>query len=952
MTPERAQQIRDLFDAVHDASPDQRSALLSQADPEIRREVESLLSARGGEMFERPAIKDTPYPLEDLTLTQTPTGAQIGPYRIEGKLGEGGMGEVFRAMDTRLHRAVALKIAHAQFDSRFEREARTIASLNHPNICTLYDVGPHYLVMELVEGETLAARLKRGPLDLESARRYGLQIAAALVEAHSKGIVHRDLKPGNIMIGKSGVKVLDFGLAKSAEDETQTPSRMIIGTPAYMSPEQREGKPADARSDIYSFGCVLYEISTGARPGPQRKRLASPRLEMIVGRCLEDNPLNRWQSVTEIERELEAVSSPSGRWKYVASIAISLAALVSAAYFYSSFRTAPNLTDKDTIVLAEFENRTHEDVFDETLRQGLAVQLEQSPYLSLISDERIQNVLGLMEQKPDVRLTAQLAREVCERAGSTVVLDGSIAKLGAQYVLGLRARNCHTGEMIGQQQAQAAGKEDVLRALGQIANALRSRIGESLLSLQKYSTPLEQASTQSLEALKAYSMARRVAYSRGKAAAIPVMKHAIELDPNFAIAHAQLALWSEGSPLAMASAKEAYRLRDRATERERLFIMVNYDMLVTGNVVNAYETCHLWTQTYPRDKEPHGILSSLVSQMLGKYEESIGESNKAIAVDPDFPPGYVDLAWSNLFLNRIGEAEKALQLADQRKLEFEDFFVLHYYIAFLKGDRAAMDRAAASGQGKDGVADWLLTAQSAVEAYYGHLQQARATTRRAVELARQGDQKDKVAIYEAGAAVREAFYGNGPEAIQRATASLAISRSRDPEYGAAFALGLAKESNRVRVLADDLEKRFPEDTLVRFTYVPVLRAVIALNAGQPQQAIDLLQASLPYDFGWPGTAFGFFGLVYPAYVRGEALQSMSKNREAAAEFQKILDHPGLVFADIVSPMARLQKARTLALSGSKSDANRAYQDLLKLWKNADSDIPAVKQAGAEYGRLQ
>ena len=349
----------------------------------MRRELESLFAQRTGDEFlERPAVQNAPELLEDATVTVAAAGACLGPYRIESKLGEGGMGEVFRAVDTRLGRAVAIKTTREQFSARFEREARAISALNHPNICTLHDVGPNYLVMELVEGETLAARLKNGPLPVQTALLYGSQIAAALVEAHGKGIVHRDLKPGNIMIGKSGIKVLDFGLARMGQDETVTASHMIVGTPAYMAPEQREGKPADARSDIYAFGCVLYEMLTGARVGPQRKRIRPRRLERIVNRCLEEDPGRRWQSAAELQQELAAVS-PVRRWAYMAAGAAAILALAAATGYFFLHRP-PKLTAKDTVVLADFENKTGDPVFDQTLRQGLAVQLEQSPFLTLV----------------------------------------------------------------------------------------------------------------------------------------------------------------------------------------------------------------------------------------------------------------------------------------------------------------------------------------------------------------------------------------------------------------------------------------------------------------------------------------------------------------------------------------------------------------------------------------
>src|SRR5450432_4143269 len=538
MTPERFQQIEELYHAARQGTAEERAALLARTDPELRREIESLLTQRsGGEFLDRPAIQNAPELLPDLlrdsTVTNLAAGACLGPYRIESKLGEGGMGEVFRAADTRLGRAVAVKVTHERFSARFEREGRAISSLNHPNICTLYDVGPNYFVMELVEGETIAARLKSGPLPVKTALHYASQIVAAVAEAHGKGIVHRDLKPANIMIAKSGIKVLDFGLAKSGQDETVTASRMVMGTPAYMAPEQREGKPADARSDIYSFGRVLHEMLTGVRPASQRKRIPSRRLEKIVTQCLEEDPGRRWQSAAVLERELAKVTA-TNPWKWVSAAAAALA-LFAAAYLY--LHRAPRLTDKDTIVLADFENKTGDPVFDGTLRQGVAIQLEQSPFLSLVSDERIHRTLRLMSQPANSRLTPELAKEICERTASAAVLEGSIDHLGSQYVLGLRARNCHNGDVLDQEQVQAARKEDVLNALSQMASKFRTRVGESLATIEKHSTPLEQATTPSLEALKAYSAGWHANMASGPASAMPHLQRAIAIDPQFALAH-------------------------------------------------------------------------------------------------------------------------------------------------------------------------------------------------------------------------------------------------------------------------------------------------------------------------------------------------------------------------------------------------------------------------------
>ena len=569
MTPERFHELEELYYRARRGTAEERAALLAQTDPELRSDVESLLSPQiDGEFLDRPAIQNAPELLQDATFDGLPAGACLGPYRIESKLGEGGMGEVFRAVDTRLGRAVAIKIAHERFSSLFEREGRAISSLNHPNICTVYDVGPNYLVMELVEGETIAARLRSGPLPLKTARLYASQIAAALAEAHDKGVIHCDLKPGNIMSAKSGVKVLDFGLAKSGTDETATAGKLTMGTPAYMAPEQRAGQPANARTDIYSFGCVLYEMLTGGRVEALRKRIRSRRLEKVVNRCLEENPGRRWQSAAELERELDNFPAGTGRWK-IAFAAAAVLTLFAAAYPY--FHRAPKLTGKDTIVLADFENKTGDAVFEDTLRQGLFVELQQSPFLSLISDRKVQQTLALMGQPKEARLTPEAAEQVCERTAGAAVLEGSIARVGSQYVLGLRAKDCNTGNILDQEQAVAAKREDVLNSVSEMSRKFRTRVGESLAMVEKHSTPLAEATTASFEALKAYSTGMKFVLSAGNfAPALPFFRRAVEIDPTFAMAHAQLGFaysTSGESVLGVESTRKAWLLRDRSAIR-------------------------------------------------------------------------------------------------------------------------------------------------------------------------------------------------------------------------------------------------------------------------------------------------------------------------------------------------------------------------------------------------
>ncbi len=660
--------------------------------------------------------------------------------------------------------------------------------------------------------------------------------------------------------------------------------------------------------------------------------------------------------------DLPAATMPRGKTgtrqeKRLAVAAVAVLALAALAYFY--LRGAPKLTDKDTIVLADFSNTTGDSVFDGTLRQGLAVQLEQSPFLSLISEERIQQVLRLMGKPADARLTPEIAREICERTASAAVLDGSIASLGSQYVLGLRAQDCRTGDVLAEEQVQAAKKEDVLIALGQMASKFRTRVGESLTTVKKYDVPLAEATTSSLEALKAYSAGWQVVSSTGSAAAVPFFSRAIEIDPDFASAYAALGrMYGDigESVLSAQNTDKAYQLRDHASDQERFFISLTYELQVTGDLEKAQQICDLWVRAYPRASLPHGLLAGGVYPSLGKRQESVEEAKIAIGIDPDFSIGYSLLAGSYLALERTAEAEKTLQRASERKLDIPDFYVQRYVIAFLKDDEPGMEREAALSREKPGVDDWMSNAEAFVSAYSGHLEEARKMSRRAADLARKAERRDTEALYEADAAMREALFGNALAARQRAGHAVELSKGRDVEYGSAIALALSGDASRSQGLTEDLSRRFPEDTIVRFTYVPTIRALVASNHSQPSKAIELLQTATSYEGGTPIEGGSEFllgtGNLYPAYVRGLAYLASNQGAEAAAEFQKILDHRGIVISDPIGALAHLQLGRSYALSGDKAKAKSAYQDFLTLWKDADPDIPILKQAKAEYMKLK
>ena len=974
---------------------------------------------RAGSFLETPAIEEAAQVLAQQQKNDnegnpdsSPIGRTISHYRVIGKLGAGGMGVVYEAEDIRLNRRVALKflpenLAHdSKALQRFKREAYAASSLNHASICTIYEVEEHdgqpVIVMELLEGESLKERIRNGPVSIDELLDLGIQTSDALAAAHAKGIIHRDIKPANIFVASSErVKILDFGLAKAVpghrpeiepDEESLTADGVVPGTTAYMSPEQVRGEEIDARSDLFSLGVVLYEAATGQRPFVGKNRVlimnailneqpAAPShvnrelpagVDAIIVKALAKDREQRYQQASEIRADLRALKretdSPrvttsakpasaivsAKRWKAIVPAAGAVLVLSAGIYFY--FHRTPKLTNKDTIILADFTNTTGDPVFDGTLRQGMAVQLEQSPFLSLVSEERIQQTLRLMGQATDSRLTPEIAREVCERTASAAVLDGSIANLGSQYVLGLRAKNCRTGDILDEEQVEVARKEDVLNALTQTARKFRTRVGESLATVEKHDTPLAEATTPSLEALKAYSMGWKVAATQGGDAAVPFFKHAVEIDPKFAIAYASLGL-TYGSmgetELGTENTRKAYELRDRASDNEKFFITAYYDGRATGNQKKAQQTCEAWAQAYPREWKPHSFLAGFIYPVLGEHEKAADEAQKAIELAPDFGVGYALLGSNSLSLGRLGAAEDAVRRASERKIEIPLLALVRYDIAFLKGDIGGMQREVDAARGKSGTEELISDHQAFALAYNGHLQEATKMLRRASDLAQQSAHREKAAVFETRAALWEAFYGNAPAAKPAAMAALALAQNREVQYGAALAFAMAGDSSQAQTLTDDLENSFPEDTSVKFNYLPTVRAFLAMNHGHPAKAIELLQVAVPYELGQPRSAqTGFFGALYPIYARGQAYLAERQGAEAAREFQKILDHPGIMVGDPIGVLAHLQLGRAYAMRGDTAKAKAAYQDFLTLWKDADVDIPVLKEAKAEYAKLQ
>lgn len=647
--------------------------------------------------------------------------------------------------------------------------------------------------------------------------------------------------------------------------------------------------------------------------------------------------------------QIELNQTSSWQWPLAATVVLLVIAAGSVAFFFLHRR--PALTEKDTVVLADFANSTGDPVFDGTLRQGLAVELEQSPFLTLISDQRIEQTLRLMNQPPDARLTPQIAHDLCPRTQSAVYLTGSIASLGNQYVLGLKAVSCATGDVLAQEQESASGKEKILAALDTAASKLREKLGESLKTVEKFNTPLEQATTPSLEALQAYMLGRRTQLEKDQfAAAAPFYQRAIKFDPNFGLAYAALGSvhWNVGETvLGEQSARKAYELRSQVSEPEKFYIESTYYHYVTGDLENARQIYDIWTQTYPRSSSARIRLWQLYFQE-GKYETALPNMREAIQLDPwKSGLGFTDLVVNLICLNRLQEARTTAQQAISNRLDSADLHLKLYELAFLANDAAEMARQTELVAGNGDAEAKLIELQAETAGYFGRLKESRNLSRRAVEAATRAEENESAAGFEANASLWEALFGKSVAEGSQAKPADGAPMGRGPLYAIALSSALAGDSSRAQVLADNLASRYPNDTLVQSNYLPAIRAQIALNHHDPSKAIDLLQTAGPYEL-----SHNWSGFLAPIHVRGQAYLLAHQGAEAAAEFQKILDHRGVVANSPSGALAHLQLGRAYALSGDKNKARAAYQDFLTLWQDADPDIPVLQQAKAEYAKLK
>ena len=942
-------------------------------------------------------------------------GQTVLHYRILQQLGGGGMGVVYEAEDLNLGRHVALKFLPSELErdpqalERFQREARSASALNHPNICTIYEIGQeggiHFIAMELLEGETLKARMAKQPaLALDQVLALAHDIADALDAAHAKGIVHRDIKPANIFINqRNQAKILDFGLAKLAArtavgvaqtetlgsspiDLTLTHPGSAVGTVAYMSPEQARGKELDARTDLFSFGTVLYEVATGSLPFrgdttavvfdailnrtpplPTRVNPDLPsKLEEIISKLLEKNPDLRYQSAAEVRADLKRLQrdtssaqiplplaawgerktrprvATDSHWLRYAGIAL-VVLVVGTIVALLSVRHGRAMTERDAILVTDFVNTTADPVFDGTLKKALAVDLEQSPYLNVFPEQKVQQTLKFMGRSPDERVTSEIGREICQRDGIKALMTGSIAALGNQLVVTLEAVNALSGDSLARDQQRAKSKEQVLDAVQEAATHVRRQLGESLASIHKYDKSLSEATTSSLEALKALTLGDAKHEASEELEALPNYQHAVELDPNFAMAYARLgAVYHNLGQMEQSEQyrQKAFELRDRASEREKLYIMSHY-YGDSGQLEKGITALEMYRQTYPNDSIPYTNLASIYLQ-LGQFENALDNARHAVAIDAGSVTAYQNLAASYAGLNRLAEAKATLNDALEHNVKSATLHMQRATIAWAENDSATMERELQAAQGSADGDLMVLDFRARAAGARGQIRLARDLTRKAREAMQRLNLKQGPATVLAQLAVLEVAVGDRPSAIADANEAAKISSAIDVEGMVAQVLAFSGNEGKALFLAGDIGRRRPNDTVSQFVTIPLIKSLIALQRGNAGTAIDLLDTAAVYARASDGLH----------YVRGLTDLRSSKGNEAAQEFQKIVDLKGFYGPDVMVPLAHLGLGRALAMANDPARARIAYQDFLATWKDADGAVPVLREARKEYDKLK